>query len=89
VRSATSRKTSHGSPSPIALLAGQIAQPQQELAPQNSYLAIQPEDLIFQPLPSNQSKEALPLFKMNGRCHFGLLEQRIETTSKVVSILIG
>jgi hypothetical protein len=26
---------------------------------------------------------------MNGRCRFGLLEQRIETTSKVVSILIG
>jgi hypothetical protein len=26
---------------------------------------------------------------MNGRCRSGLLEQRIETTSKVVSILIG
>jgi hypothetical protein len=26
---------------------------------------------------------------MNGRCCSGLLEQRIETTSKVVSILIG
>jgi hypothetical protein len=45
------------------LLAGQIAQPQQELAPQNSYLAIQPENLIFQPLLSNQSKEALPLLR--------------------------
>jgi hypothetical protein len=26
---------------------------------------------------------------MNRRCRYGLLEQRIETTSKVVSILIG
>jgi hypothetical protein len=43
------------------LLAGQIPHPEQESPPQGRHFVIRVGNLTFQPLPANQSKEALPL----------------------------
>ena len=56
---------------------------------QGRYFIIRVRNPVFQPLPSKQSPKTITLIDMNGRCRSGLLEQRIETTFQVVSILIG